>query len=1214
LFHSCTFITPGVDAITMTNGVRVEWLNSFTYFADRGLYAVDGLTGRTGQDGSTVIYGAELRSIGSANVYGNYGAVADGAGTLMYLIQHNMAYIGTGANAENDPSLAIQANEVVESNSGQIHYVTTDHTGSFRIGDNFFIDFETGSTNVDLSSLTADSLTGLVITNAGDTTTIDGRFIETGNFRISGNLIQSLSGNINLDSATNTTNLNNNTNINGTLDVTGNFTFDGALSLAGNESGDAVTFNVELEQDFNPNETMAFKLGSPSKEWLAAYLNRIEVGDFSIYDNVIETKTSNADLEIRANGTGNILIPDSATIDNSLSIAEISSFADVNIIGALGLTGNLDIAGNKIISNDLTISQNLTVGASAQFEEILVDGNVITTTRSNADLELRASGTGNIVVGQNVVAEQDLSFDNGSFGNNLTVDLNLTADNTNISNIEINDNYIETTSVNADLELKSTQNISAPDSVELGRDLTVSGTTDLQSLSITGLLDHTGDKTQTGNYTIAGELTVDNVYLEDNFITTLNLNGDLNLSATGVVSAPANNVEITNNLTVSADTDLQSTSITGSLLHTGNTAQTGNYDLAGELIIDDIYVEDNFITSTGTDQNLELQANGNIVIPTNNVVIVNDLTTSNNTDLQNVSITGTLIHTGNVNQIGNAEYAGDNIIDGAITVNSAVQFENIQLNDNTVQTTLTNSDLELRASGTGRVKFDETVRISQDLFAASITSGDIIIDQDLELNEIVIPPSIIEIDDNFISTRISNADLDLRAAGTGNVVVPSNNVVIDNDLTVNGNTDLKDTTINGTLSQIGIRTQTGNYNLTGNLLTSGLVTITAATIIDDIKVDGNKLESLSGNLILGASGTRLVTFPNLDIDQNIISSTLTTAGIVIDGTFALEELESSTDIQIFDNVITTTNSNSNLELRTSGTGDIALQDLKFNSDRIFTETNDIIIVPNNNLIIDATGALELPAGTSEQRIAAEDIFLDFGVASSLLVDTVDGGDALTVFNSQSTVYNAGGAQISTTGNTGDLRFNTDELVFEGFGNAVISFGGVYSDNRLTNVLAHPTNNSIIFSVNSIQVANVNNDNITLHGLQVEDILINNNVITTTVSNSDLELRTAGLGEFVIDNLTFISNKIDTSSSSLVISNTGNGYTKLAGTFGVVLPTGTEAERPVLDPEVGDTRFNTDDEVLEVWDGSTYVAAAGTSATISQTEFNDLIFEYTLIFG
>ena len=95
LFSSVTFITPGVNALTMTNGVRVEWLNSFTYFALRGLYATRG-TGRLTQDGSTLRYGAEIRSISSANVYGTYGAVADGADTLMYLIGHNFAYIGAG--------------------------------------------------------------------------------------------------------------------------------------------------------------------------------------------------------------------------------------------------------------------------------------------------------------------------------------------------------------------------------------------------------------------------------------------------------------------------------------------------------------------------------------------------------------------------------------------------------------------------------------------------------------------------------------------------------------------------------------------------------------------------------------------------------------------------------------------------------------------------------------------------------------------------------------------------------------------------------------------------------------------------------------------------------------------------------------------------------------------------------------------------------------
>ena len=45
---SVTFITPNVDTITATNGVRIEWLNSFTYFADKGIYAISGSSGFAG--------------------------------------------------------------------------------------------------------------------------------------------------------------------------------------------------------------------------------------------------------------------------------------------------------------------------------------------------------------------------------------------------------------------------------------------------------------------------------------------------------------------------------------------------------------------------------------------------------------------------------------------------------------------------------------------------------------------------------------------------------------------------------------------------------------------------------------------------------------------------------------------------------------------------------------------------------------------------------------------------------------------------------------------------------------------------------------------------------------------------------------------------------------------------------------------------------------
>ena len=73
LFHSATFITPGVDAITVTNGARVEWLNSFTYFANRGIYGVDGATGLRGTGKTAVrVTGLTGGAITNGNTFTYY--------------------------------------------------------------------------------------------------------------------------------------------------------------------------------------------------------------------------------------------------------------------------------------------------------------------------------------------------------------------------------------------------------------------------------------------------------------------------------------------------------------------------------------------------------------------------------------------------------------------------------------------------------------------------------------------------------------------------------------------------------------------------------------------------------------------------------------------------------------------------------------------------------------------------------------------------------------------------------------------------------------------------------------------------------------------------------------------------------------------------------------------------------------------------------------
>jgi hypothetical protein len=1733
LFHSSTFICPNTDVINMTNGVRVEWLNSFTYFANRGLYAVDGTTGRTTYDGSTVQYGAELRSIGSANVYGNIGVEADGSDTLMYLIQHNFGYIGSGKYSNNDDGNVNQDNEVIEINGGQVHFVTTDQKGNFRIGDNFLVDFETGNTTLDLTGLEITDYNDIVITSGPNSTTIGPGTLDLASFFIEDNNFTS-SSSINVSSNTGTINLLDNTSVTGNVSVSGDFTYGGDITI-GNEASDTVEFNVQFDQDLYPAQNLQYNLGSFEKKWLLSHLSKIETADIEMFDNVISTITSNADLELRANGTGNINI-NSLNVTNTFSVSNDTTVDDVNITGETNIngavvqTGNLDIAGEVTVGNIyvednfitattgnliLEASRNIVIGNSTIIENnftnngltslqgvliapgdithvgnttltgdyllngeltvdnVYIEDNFITTDISNADLELRASGTGEILVPNNNVQinndltvssatdVQDLSvtgtitqtgdyniskpdrvvvipatfgqepelfytpsnglgsntfvwlerFDalfgqnrhrihvvykgsevynsgqntgdgsvsvgqtfagsdgytyrvgtfqgsgGGQFGfsdedeadlyysvqrlsfiveltpettssipqnanfttdnltiygslttnsaiqlgdvllndniistalsnadlelrasgtgtvnlqetvnvtNNLaarnttttnaTINLNSTSDNANLAEIEINDNYIQsstfngnivlrsdrdvivtgtnvlfrqdltvqdttnlqsttvtglithigdtiqtgnvvlngewtngntyiednfitTTQLNADLDLRATGNITVPsNNVTFGQDLTVQGAIDLQALDITGQLIHTGAYNQTGDYDIAGELIIDDVYVEDNFITTTT--GDLILEAAGVgnINVDRNSVEITNNLDVDGVTSLDNTNINGTLTHTGNRIQSGNYTIAGELTVDNIYVEDNFITTTTGNLTLEASGTGTILADSNNIAIANDLDVDGVTNLDNTNINGTLTHNGNRNQTGNYNIAGELTVDnvyiednfittttgdlflgsdqsgdinvdandveiaqnltvsgitnlqettitgtitqlgnrdqtGNLDIAGEISNGNILIEDNFITTAESNSDLELRASGTGNIIIDsaDPVTVNNNLtvqgifvYNGSLTiDGDVVnsgttiqdgslevgenlsITQSLSVNEYAQFEEIL-IDDNYITTTSSNADLELRASGTGDIIVDTsvnakqnitvnnlieatdvnvntiieasvfdtqdikistniislptnadlelrasgtgivlleNDTYISQDINVNSNTDLQNTSITGVLTHNGNRLQTGNYNTTGNLTVSLGATVAAATIIDQVEINTNYISTTQSDadLELRAAGTGKILVSNLYSKQNVSAITLITPEIILNDSLSIEEFEASNNINFYDNVITTTESNSDLELRHAGNGSVFVENVEiFNStiQTIGDSTYDekIIFAPSENLIINASSALQIPVGTVENRPFTNPIIFASSNAYDPGEELIDGGGSE---DTALETIDAGTLDaVITVGNLGEIRFNTTDNLFEGtsVNNTVTTFGGLYSADRRTTVLAHPTNNTISLTINNTELVTVDSTKLSVHKLEVEDITFSNNQIFTTVSNSNVDLRADGTGELDLGDITLSNNLIKNGGNNLIISNTGFGSTKVGGSNGVVVPYGTTGERPVADPEIGDTRWNTSTQILETWDGNQYLTAAGVAAAISEEEFNNLLLEYTLIFG
>ena len=1497
LFHAVTFITPGVDTLIATNGVRIEWLNSFTYFANRGLYAFDGTAGKyndgktrvrlggiaggtftagdtitfTSTDSSTTIavtaesvdndvividgknvqfidfdttpqsisngsgvtattilnhdvrdFGAEIRMIGSASVYGNYGLYGDGPGVIVYAIGQNLAYIGNGKEVTNDPGTVLQDNEVIELNDAKIRFNTVDHKGDFRVGDLFYVNQDDGTVNFVANALNVDLTQGVTFTSGGNSTFVSGDRIDTGNLRISGNTIESLAGNINISPLTQTLNLNSDVNVAGSLDVTGNVTIGGNITI-GDEASDTIQIVAGIDSDLIPNIDTAYNLGADNKMWKWLYANGADMGDIRITNNFIETTVSNADLELRASGTGRVLVP-SANVDitGDLSVGGDSVLQDVDIQGDLTITGNIVQTGDQTVQGDVDVGGDLTVSGKAEFEEILIDDNFITTTSSNADLELRAVGTGEILI-----PNDNFRISNDLFANSIQANtlVGTTIDATNFTNstIDINNNNITVLTPNTDLNIDAAGTgdvkINSSD-VVIEQNLTVNGTTNLKDTTIIGSVVHTGDVTQTGNFNIAGEISNGNILLEDNVIYATESNSDLELRAhgTGKIFVPNNDVQFDNNLTVNGDTTLNGTTIAGGLTVAGSWTQTGDVNITGgltvtqdidvsgqaqfeEILIDDnfitttssntnlelravgtgkvlipnndleitnnltvdgtlfvndvtstgtitanrfstgdILIDDNFITTTLSNSDLELRANGTgkIVVPNNDVQFDNDVTVDGQTILSNTTINGVLDVNNNVTHTGNLQVLGTSTLD-KVVVNQTLQLEEILIDDNFITTTSSNADLELAASGTGRV-----IVPNNDV----IITNDLTVEGTFSVNNISATGTItansystgdILIDENFITTTLSNSDLELRASGTGKVLVPSNNMQVNGTLNVDGQSNLAGTTINGTLNHIGATVIDGDLTQTGNQIINGILTATGTVQLEDIQLANNVIQTTESNsdLEIRTQAGQNILIPNSDVSVTgdlTVSGQLTVGDIQSTGTIEANNFTTG-DVLIDDNFITTTTSNSDLELRANGTGSVVVQDdldatqdltvsgtttlndtvgitgtvthvgntvqtgtytqtgttnitggLTVTGDADFegisisgntisgtqsnadleiktTGTGDILF-PNNDLQVtndfEVGGTLTIGNLTASGVIEAEkfstgdicidDNFITTTLSNSnlelrtagtgaVLIDDFDinGSTLSTSANllvapaTGYTVFAGTGAINIPVGTTlqrpvsalpGHIRYNQDLNRYEGYnGTNWIILQGVEDldgDTKVTAELVEGQNdNKIRFYTQNTVRAYIDSNRFYADRFEVDDVQIEQNTISTLTTDQDLVLSAAGTGRVQIENFAFDGNRIiNTVSNSITqFENTNNGYVKFAGTGGLVIPSGTSAERPaVAYREIGMTRFNTEDDRVEIFDGINWASSAGAGSGINPADAADLAIETVLYLG
>ena len=1487
LFHSVTFITPGVNALTMRNGVRVEWLNSFVYFADKAMYATAGssafanqaltaqvITGGTPGEtwaaprtltpigtsngkpvytyfdetlewtgtfwkywnstiGSGVWYqsindtdypwqaqtwtavglalpvptfnsfpalrfGAEVRSIGSACVYGNYGSWAEGQGTLMYLINHNFGYIGSGKDSNNDPSLQINANEVTMLDTGKIYYQSLDNKGNFSVGDPLTVSFETGTTSINGVNVTATGISSILFGSETSDTVIDAGVVGTGNIKFSGNTLTSISGDVNLIPGIGKVNLTSDVSAKQNISIDNNFSLKGVLTL-GNQLIDMAEFNAPTDSDILPSvnrknsfggDYLLTGLGAPQiipyKRWNKV-INQVSLIDNNIqlFDNVIQTTVSSADLELRANSSGTIALEvNDLIINNQLSVNGISTTTNIGITGFLHQTGDILQTGDRGISNGADISGNVSATVQAVFETITISAGQITTTASNADLELQAAGIGQVAVPTaDVLIQNNLTVNGTMIAGDAVITGDIVANVFDNSDITITTNRITTNVGNNNLILGAhgVGAVVAPAAdVEITQDLKVDGLSTLTNISILGDMLHigntvqTGSTIQTGDYSLSNNLTVtetaqfNNIVIVNNNISTTISNSDLELTAagSGQVIVPISDVRIQNNLTVDglmtagdaivtnqiASTQFDNPDISfysntiittgldqnlivgahgvgtvttetsdvilgqdlqvdglstlsnvvtvGDTVHngtfnlTGDASRTGNYSLSNNLTVTfdaqfaNIKIDNNVITTTNSSSDLELRASGNglvnindnfritnnltvagvtttnglansgtttsdkfsdgnilitnnyitttsgnlilapnldgiVSIAANNVLINNNLQVEETTNTAITGITGILDITGTINRSGNLTQTGNYTLSNNLTVSGTASLTNIDIDNNVITTTDSNSDLELRASDTGKVVIDDVFRIAQAAqIETLVTNG--VTNSGTVTSDIFTNGNVL-FNDNYFTTT-GNADLVLQAPSSRTVYLPFDPLLVDNNLTVAGTTSIRNTVINGDIlyaqpvytitpstssvsegspltftvntnlptntvlywtattnsapaetppspmNRTGNVVQTGNNNISTNLTVTG-----TTALFPDISIINNVIKTLSTNsdLELRAAGSGIVRVAadNVAISRQLsVNGTTTTSVINNSGTIYSDQFTNG-DIVIKDNYITTTSGTTNLRLLGNGLGGPRLEKIKFNANTISTESlndNIVLTVSSGNVLITGTNALKIPEGTAAARVS---------------------------------------------NNTGDIRLDTTDSLFSGWNGARVTFGGLYSTNRLTRVSAHPTNNTINFVTNSVTSMTLAETGVTPNALLVNNnLFFNNNTISATTANSSVFLSPNGDGQLVLENIEIRENTITNlkSTAPLVLQNTGFGYVAFGGTGALAIPAGPSITNPPSSTELGDFRFNTTLSTAEIFNGIEYVSLSGDGATGQITA--DEIAEITNLWG
>lgn len=453
----------------------------------------------------------------------------------------------------------------------------------------------------------------------------------------------------------------------------------------------------------------------------------------------------------------------------------------------------------------------------------------------------------------------------------------------------------------------------------------------------------------------------------------------------------------------------------------------------------------------------------------------------------------------------------------------------------------------------------------------------------------------IQIVGNRIETTQSNSNFEIETAGTGQIelLAPTNirsDLTVDQAATVNGATQ-----INDTLTVTDKATFQDDVDIVGDLKVDGSITLGGNITIGDQNVDTvNVVADFTSNLVPDQDNTydlgttvsrwRFLYGNNIDIDGMATLNDLTVNGDAeFNGNVSVQTLEvekgleaaslKTDDIQISGNRIETTQSNSNFEVHTAGSGTIELN--------APTNVNDELTVSDKATFQD-----------------------DVDIVGDLKVDgNITLGGNITI----------GDQTVDTVNVVADFTSNLipkDDVTYN-LGSTIKRWNNLYS--QTVNSTTGNFNNISVSGTTNLNSLSVNTS-VQANKFQTDDIQISGNRIETTQSNSNFEIHTSGTGSVNVFADTTINGNL---TSNKVITNQfetlSSPYLSINSNSSIKLPAGDTSQRP-LDGVAGQLRYNSFLSQFEGYNGIEWYSLGTYGALAFSVNGDDSVPAYVTFGG